>query len=257
MRNIRLDLAYQGTNYAGWQRQNNQPTVQGELERAVGLILNHPVTIQGAGRTDAGVHALGQVASFATDSTMAVDDMGRAFNAVLAKDVQIIAATEATEDFHPRYRAVSKCYRYHIWQDRQAPAFQRPFLWAREKPPVPEMINRGLAVLRGRHDFAAFQSTGSSVISTVRTISRAELIRRGKLWTIVFQADGFLRRQVRAMVGALLHDPSPERLAAVLAAKDRSLAGPTAPAQGLFMAWVEYPESGRSASAVSPLEQLN
>ena len=257
MRIIRLDLAYQGTNYAGWQRQNNQPTVQGELERAVGMILNRPVTIQGAGRTDAGVHALGQVAAFTTDSTMAAADMARAFNAVLAKDVRIITVTEAAEDFHPRYRAVSKCYRYHIWQGRQAPLFQRPFLWAREKPPAAEMIAAGLAVLRGRRDFAAFQSTGSSVKSTVRTITRAELIRRGNLWTMVFQADGFLRRQVRAMVGALMHDPSPDRLVDVLAAGDRSLAGPTAPAQGLFMAWVEYPDGGRSATAVSPLEQLN
>ncbi len=248
VRNIKLTLEYDGTLYHGWQRQaGGQPTVQQEVEDRLRLLANAPVTLIGAGRTDAGVHATGQVANFRSPSRLTPADFKRALNGLLPPDIVVVAAEEVAENFHARFDARGKRYEYRLL-DRELPAaVGRLYHWhvgGGEKKLSLAPMRRCLGLLVGRRDFSSFQSTGSAVASPVRTMTGCGARRQGDVVTLWFEADGFLRKMVRALVATLVEvgagRMSVEEFAAVLKACDRSRAAATAPPAGLFLTHVYY-----------------
>ena len=253
MPNFRLTLEYDGSGFAGWQLQPaGVRTVQGELETAITRITGEPARVLGAGRTDAGVHAEGQVASVRLATRLAVADLARALNAVLPSDLAVVSADVVAEDFHARHHARSKLYRYRIWNGARPSPLRAASHW-RVKPPLDAAaMQAGAQRLLGEHDFASFQATGSDVTSTRRTLTRCDVERgaggdetgaRGEI-VIHVEGSGFLRHMVRILAGTLVQVGSglrtPESLTAVLAAADRRAAGPTAPPQGLTLVRVSY-----------------
>jgi tRNA pseudouridine38-40 synthase len=255
VRTLKITLAYDGTSYVGWQRQAAGTSIQGLLEAAIARIEGEAVTVTGAGRTDAGVHALGQVASVAVPSaasSIACDAYVRALNASLPEDVRVRAVEEVGGDFHARFSARAKTYRYRLTRAGVASPFESRYAWHVTHPLDVAAMRDALEACRGEHDFAAFQSTGTPVRDTVRTMLAAELIEApapfepGELPLIVIEVTGtgFLRHMVRAIVGTLVEIGRgrwpPAEMAAILASRDRSRAGPTAPPQGLFLVRVDY-----------------
>ena len=251
MRTLKFTLQYDGTDYVGWQRQENGVSIQGLLEDALQRIEGTPVTVHGAGRTDAGVHALGQVAHATLTASIAIDAVARALNAVLPHDVRVTAVEDAAPDFHARFSAAGKVYRYRILNGVPGSPFDRRYSWhVRPSLDFDAMVD-ARAVLPGTHDYAAFAAAGGPYGSTVRTITELRLTRgfapwkvRGTLMTLDVEGDGFLRHMVRNIVGTLvdvgLRRWPPSRVAEILASRDRTLAGPTAPASGLFLVRVHY-----------------
>lgn len=249
MRTLKLTLAYDGTAYAGWQWQPGQPTVQGVLEAAL-----EKVTGAGggrtlaSGRTDAGVHALGQVVGLRTASRLECPVLLRALNANLPDDVAVLDVSEAPRDFHPIRDARAKRYRYVIHDGPVRDVFHRRWSWHVPTRLDEEAMDRAAAGLTGRHDFRSFQTTGAPRKSTVRTLRELWVRRRPApeehLVLTEVEADGFLYNMVRAIVGTLVEvgrGAEPESWPAeVLAAADRARAGPTAPPQGLVMVSVRY-----------------
>jgi tRNA pseudouridine38-40 synthase len=239
LRHLRLDLEYDGTDFLGWQRQAVGRTVQSEVERAVAEVLaGAPHAVVGAGRTDAGVHALGQVASFRTAHPMPCATLARALDARLPEDVGVRSVREAPAGFHARRDALWKWYRYAILRERGKRPLQRRRTWRRAGPADREALQRAADVLEGRHDFASFASSGSSRRSTVRTLHRLVWSEEESLLHLDVVGDGFLYRMVRTVVGTLLRDAEqggPERVRAVLEARDRRAAGPVVPAPGLTL----------------------
>ena len=259
MRTLKLTLAYDGTAYAGWQVQPGCRTVQGTLEAAVRKVTGQGVRVVASGRTDAGVHALGQVAGFQTHSDLTADVLRRALNAELPEDVAVLEVAEAADDFHPIRDALRKRYRYLIHDARVRDVFRRQYCWHYTHGRLDaEAMSRAGKTLLGTHDFRSFQSSGAERESSVRTIfdvsvqRRREEERRGEEgrgeehdWiTLEVEADGFLYNMVRAIVGTLVEvgrGAQPESWPAeVLQAADRAAAGPTAPPQGLFLVRVDY-----------------
>lgn len=244
-RNFKLILEYDGADLAGWQRQNDQRTVQGHLEQALGRLTGQPVSVIGAGRTDAGVHARGQAANFRTSAPRTPDEIWKGANALLPPDIAVIEVREVGWDFHARYDAQSKVYHYDLDLGPVRSPLKRRYAW---RPPHPVDLGRVRSMLPdliGRQDFACFQSTGSEVKTSVRTMTRADLIDLGPdAHRLAFEADGFLRHMVRAMVGTLVYFSRPAAgvpcLVDVLASKNRDRAGPTAPPQGLCLDRVRY-----------------
>ncbi|MEW6265209.1 MAG: tRNA pseudouridine(38-40) synthase TruA [Thermodesulfobacteriota bacterium] len=244
-RNIKLVLEYDGTGLAGWQRQKDKPTVQGCLEAALARLTGHPVTVIGAGRTDAGVHARGQAANFKTTSPRTTAEIIGGGNALLPPAIAILSAVEVPLSFHARYDAKSKVYDYDLFLSPIRPALRRFRVW--RQPPGLDLgaMRTALTGLVGRHDFAGFQSTGSKVKQTVRQVLAADLSAHPDgLVRISLEADGFLRHMVRAIVGTLVlvgrGRITPAGFREILEAGDRALAGPTAPAQGLCLREVKY-----------------
>jgi tRNA pseudouridine38-40 synthase len=243
---FRLRLEYDGSDFAGWQLQpGGQRTVQGTLHEAFRRVTGREVRVIGAGRTDAGVHAEGQVASVVVDTELAPDRLRRALNGVLPPDLAVWACDRAPEGFHARYQARSKLYRYRIWNGES----RSPLRTARAHH-VPSALDvdsmRGAAaLLRGTHDFAAFQTAGSAVRSTVRSLERLDVEGepRGEI-NLYAEGDGFLRHMVRILAGTLIEVGLGRRdaagLPAVLAARERSQAGRTAPAHALTLIRVFY-----------------
>ena len=257
-RTLKLTIAYDGTAYVGWQRQASGESIQARLEQALEQIEGRPVRVTGAGRTDAGVHAIGQVASVRLHHTIDTSTLVRALNATLPPDVRVTHADEAASEFDARGAARAKTYRYRIVNDDAISPFEHRYAWqVSQALDCPAMLEAG-SILRGEHDFAAFQATGSSVTTTVRTIFRFELEHNrrdaagfdvplgtnGSLITIDVEGSGFLRHMIRAIVGTLVEVGSgrrtPESVARALHSRDRGQAGPTAPARGLFLMRVEY-----------------
>jgi len=252
MRSLKLTLAYDGTRYAGWQVQPDQPTVQQALERALTKITGETIRTCASGRTDAGVHALGQVVSLETDSRLAPDVLRRALCAELREDVAVLAVEEMAEGFHAIRDALAKRYRYEIDDGPVRDVFRRHYTWQHPGRLSAGAMHAAGQALVGKHDFASFQSSGSERATTVRTITEL-FVRRGEgegtdRITTEVAADGFLYNMVRAIVGTLVEVGRGARSeswpAEVLAARDRSRAGPTAPPQGLFLVRVEY-KAGR------------
>ena len=253
-RNIRLHIAYDGTDYCGWQKQENGPTIQGLLEAALARITKEPVEVSGAGRTDAGVHAMAMTANFHTDAAMPAIAFQRALNSMLPKAVRVVAAAEAALDFHARFSAIGKTYRYDFFTGAvQLPAER---LYRTHAPCVfmPERVQPCLELLLGRHDFSSFEAVGTRDRNAtegrgaVRTIFRAECVAdlaRPEHFSFRFSGDGFLRCMVRNLSGTLIWvgagKVSCGQFATILAAQDRTQAGPTAPACGLFLEKVDYP----------------
>jgi tRNA pseudouridine38-40 synthase len=247
MRTLKLTLQYDGTDYVGWQRQSNGASVQGLVEDALGRIEGAPVTVHGAGRTDAGVHALAQVASVSLDSILPEAALGRALNAVLPAAVRVLGVEEVGTAFHARFNARAKTYEYRIVNAPLVSAFLYRHVWHVPQPLDLEAMRTAAAPLVGTHDFAGFQGSRSAAVTTERTILDLGWQDGGGFdLPLVFRVtgDGFLRYMVRNIVGTLVEVGSgrwdPRRLLSILGSRDRSHAGPTAPAQGLFLTHVTY-----------------
>lgn len=248
MRSLKLTLAYDGTRFAGWQYQPGRVTVQGTLEEAIQQVTGERTRIRASSRTDAGVHALGQVAGWQTSSALEEASLQRALNARLPDDVVVLDVAAAPEGFHPTRDAIRKRYRYVIDDGRLRNPFERAYSWHYRTRLDVEAMDRAGRALVGRHDFRSFESNGSPRPDSVRTMEEVSVRREpaGSATRIVVetQADGFLYNMVRAIVGTLVEVGrgvrQPDWVASVLAARSRSSAGPTAPPQGLFLVRVDY-----------------
>ena len=243
MRILKLTLTYDGTRFVGWQRQADGESIQGLIEEALAPIEGAAVTVHGAGRTDAGVHALGQVASVRVACTHDTATLTRALNARLPADVRILAIDEQRDDFHARYSARSKCYRYQMQTSPIVGPFEHRYVWHLPQPLDVAAMREAAAAIIGTHDFAAFQSAGSAVRDTVRTVTRSALVD-GALLTYEICGSGFLRHMVRAIVGTLVEVGEGRRTvpdaAALIERRTRADAGRTAPPHGLFLVGVVY-----------------
>ena len=244
MRNIKLVIRYDGTDYFGWQRQPDRRTVQQVLEEAIGQITGVVPTANASGRTDAGVHALGQVVHFFTESKHSPDVFVKALNANLPDDLRITSAEEKPQAFHCTLDAKTKLYRYVIDNARIANPFERRYAWHVYQTLDDQAMNRAAQSLKGRHDFRSFETNWPNRMSSVRTITHASVSRdQDRVWIDV-EADGFLYNMVRAITGTLVEVGKgkwPEsKVAEIIAAEDRREAGPTAPPQGLFLVHVRY-----------------
>ena len=261
---LKLIIEYDGTNYVGWQRQAEGVSIQALIEDALAPFEGGPVTVHAAGRTDAGVHALGQVASVCTTATHEVTTLQRALNAVLPPDIRIVSLEEAPPGFHARFDALSKTYEYRIANGPYASAFQHRFVWHVPGALDLAAMRTAAAALVGRHDFAAFQASGTTVNTTVRTIFALELLeansapldvsrqgggapersRQPRLIVLRATGDGFLRHMVRAIAGTVvdvgLGRWPASQVAEILASRDRTRAGRAAPPAGLFLVEVSY-----------------
>jgi tRNA pseudouridine38-40 synthase len=242
---IRLVIAYDGSAYHGWQRQQNALTLQQVFEEKLERMLGEPIRIFASGRTDAGVHALGQVVHFMTRSRLDPSVIERGLNSLLPDDVFVREAGYPPEDFHARYSTRRKTYEYRILNTMAPDIFQRRYAWHIRKKLDNEEIRRSLSLVLGKHDFSAFRSSGSGNRNPVRTMYRAELIEgNGAQVRILLEADGFLRHMVRNLVGTLvevgLGKMTAEGFGLVLKSGDRRMAGLRAPARGLFLVRVNY-----------------
>lgn len=268
-RTLKLTVSYDGTRFVGWQRQAEGVSIQGLLEEALARFEGAPVAVHGAGRTDAGVHALGQVASVQLSSAHPTDAVARGLNACLPQDIRVLDVQEAAPDFHARFSARSKTYRYLLRNAGVVSPFERAYVWHVPEALDLDAMRTAAGVLVGSHDFAAFRSTGSETRETIRTISRSELgpfsepvgagfsrpsvrlkadpasvLSEHSLLVYEVSGDGFLRHMVRAIVGTLVEIGRGRRpaasMAALLAGGSRAQAGATAPPQGLFLVCVVY-----------------
>ena len=251
MHNIKLTLAYDGTDFSGWQIQVGRPTIQGALVDVLRNLTQESLTVHGAGRTDAGVHALGQVAHFKTRSELSPAEFQRACNALLPAAIRVVAAEEVGPDFHARWGSLAKTYRYRIYRGRVAPPFLWRYVLHYPYPLNAAAMQQAALLFVGTHDFASFAaSTGSEEDdrgrSTVREIYRAEIIEAVGGEEMLFEVRGksFLRFMVRKMVGTLLDVGrgrlGPGDIPRLFELCDRSKSGPTVPPQGLCMVSVEY-----------------
>lgn len=245
-KHLKLEIAYDGTNYGGWQRQDNNSSVQQKIEEALQKICGRKIVVYGASRTDAGVHALRQCASLSiSNKKMGNADWLRAINAHLPRDIRVIRVSAATPKFHAQFYAKSKIYEYRIWNHRVLPPFEVGRAWQVISPLDLTSMRRGSRMLIGKHDFSSFASASRDPRKTnVRTIKRIAIRKSGPLITFEVEGDGFLYKMVRGIVGTLA-DVGKRRLCAadvktILAAKDRKKAGQNAPAQGLYLVRVKY-----------------
>ncbi|MCP9453510.1 MAG: tRNA pseudouridine(38-40) synthase TruA [Nitrospira sp.] len=241
---IKLTLEYDGSSYAGWQRQPNRPTIQEAVETAVERVVQAKVPVIGAGRTDAGVHALGQVASFRIERILTPHNWVRALNAHLPASITVLAAELMPDTFHARYSATGKLYEYRIFNRPERPALDRLFCWHIRKPLDEATMGRAAASLIGEHDFSSFQTQPTDNDDPVCHLKRLAVIREGHRLRIEAYADRFLKQMVRSIVGTLvevgLGKRPPEVVESILDARDRSSAGRTAPPNGLFLVRVDY-----------------
>ncbi|MDR2441474.1 MAG: tRNA pseudouridine(38-40) synthase TruA [Planctomycetaceae bacterium] len=255
LRRIKLELSYDGTNYKGWQRQVNVPSIQATLETTLSKILGEPVSVTGSGRTDAGVHALKQVAAFSTESRLTTEVFQRALNGHLPHDIRIFHVEEVPFSFHPITNVVAKRYRYLIDNNRPSFPLMRNYCWVYQEPLDLNTMQYAAQFLLGQHDFACFQTRGSPRKTTVRTISDVLVERINDpnglylpLIRIEVEANGFLYNMMRTIAGTLVllgvegrrRCGNPERMKEIIASKNRAFAGATAPPHGLYLANVVY-----------------
>jgi tRNA pseudouridine38-40 synthase len=241
---FKLVLEYDGTNYHGWQVQPNLPTIQSALEAAISRVAQHKVNVTAAGRTDAGVHALGQVAHFTTTARLTAEEWQRALNGLLPPDIAVQAVEEAPNTFHARFSAKSKLYRYRIFARVQRSALSRSKILHYPYPLDLDAMEVACRALIGTHNFSSFQGSTTDTENPVCTITKLTVDRFGD--EVIFEVEGnrFLKQMVRAIVGTLLEVGRGKlkagEVAGILAAKDRTKAGPTAPAHGLYLVKVDY-----------------
>jgi tRNA pseudouridine38-40 synthase len=247
MRHIRLVVEYDGTGLHGWQRQANGATVQQHLEAALAQLLSHPAPVVGASRTDAGVHARGQVASFRTERPIPLHGIRRGLNSMLPPQIAIRDAAEVGEDFHPRFSATGKHYRYTLLARADRSPRWRDRAWHHSDPLELDAMRAGASHLIGHHDFAAFRAAGCSAKTTLRRVDSIAIAREGDLVRIDVRGNAFLRNMVRIIVGTLSEVGTGYRTASqvaeILALGDRTKGGITAPAHGLELIAVDYPPS--------------
>ena len=246
-RTLKLTLAYDGTAFVGWQRQAEGVSIQGLVEDALAAFEGSVVTLHGAGRTDAGVHALAQVASATLTAAHETDAIQRGLNAVLPAAVRVLNVEEVDPPFHARFDAKRKVYEYRVANAPFVSPFLAPHAWHVPQPLDLEAMRRAAGELSGRHDFAAFQGSGTVVRDSIRTLSPIEWAGRpapDATIVVTLTADGFLRHMVRNIVGTLvdigLGRWPPAEMSRILESRDRGRAGRTAPAQGLFLVRVDY-----------------
>jgi tRNA pseudouridine38-40 synthase len=243
-RNIRLLIAYDGTDFCGWQRQKAQRTVQGVVEQALEKIHKHPVNLTGSSRTDSGVHAAGQVANFFTDmDSIPCDRFTHALNSLLPQDVRIIESSDANTAFHARFSASSRTYRYFFLCRHLLPHERRYNLLLRRFPRL-DILNAYGRLLLGETDCTIFAGAADTSRSKHRYIYSSQFFIEGERLIFEIRANAFLRNMVRSITGTFLHyeekDTPPEKMLNIIESKQRSLAGPTLPPQGLFLWKVEY-----------------
>ena len=248
MRNIALTLMYDGTLYHGWQVQKREATVAETLEKALSHIVNHPVKLVGAGRTDAGVHAEIYVANFRTTSTIPCDRLPLAVNSRLPADIVVTNAVEVPEEFNAIGSCIKKEYTYRIYNSRIRNAFLINRVWFYPKKLDETLMQRAASHFVGTHDFASVRSVGTETKTTVRTVHYFDITREGDMISCRVCADGFLYNMVRAMVGTCVYASEgkihPDDIPALLEGRNRTDAGPTAPPQGLYMTNLWYPIPG-------------
>ena len=244
MKRVGLVVAYDGTNYSGWQIQPNGITIQGVLNDALSDLLGEKIEIMGASRTDAGVHAMGNVAVFDTDTRIPGEKISYALNQRLPEDIRIQLSEEVEPDFHPRYCDSEKTYEYRILNRKFQVPTERLYSYFYHYKLDVDKMREATSYLIGRHDFASFCGTGAQVKSTVRTITGIDVWRDGDIVTIRVKGEGFLYNMVRIIAGTLIQVGNgqypPERVKKILDACDRSVSGPTAPAHGLTLIGIEF-----------------
>ena len=255
MTRFRLTLEYDGGPFVGWQRQDNGPSVQGALEAAIEKLSGERVTVTGAGRTDAGVHALGQVAHFDLEKSFTPDKVRDALNHFLRPDpVTVLDAAEAASDFHARFSATARHYLFRILNRRAQPALDKGRVWHVTVPLDSDAMHRAAQTLVGNHDFTTFRAAECQAQSPVKTLDRLDVSRRGEEIHIEASARSFLHHQIRSFAGTLKlvgeGKWQPRDVADALAAKDRSRCGPVSPPDGLYLVRVDY-ESGLAKYAAS------
>ena len=246
MKNFRMLLAYDGTRYRGWQRLGNSgDTIQGKLETALSRILGTPVEVSGSGRTDAGAHAAGQVASFRAETVMGAELILRELRRYLPEDIGVLSLEEAPPRFHARLSATGKTYVYRVWNSAVPNVFERRYVYQMPEPLDLAAMERAAADLLGTHDFLAFSSNKHFKKSSIRTITDLQIQRIGPEVRFTVTGDGFLYNMVRILVGTLLeigvHRREADSMPAILASRRRENAGETAPARGLCLMEVYYP----------------
>ena len=255
MKNIKLILEYDGTNYHGWQSQagSDKPTIQETLEQAIRMITGEETKVSSSGRTDAGVHALGHVANFATAKIMPIEAWTPALNHLLPPDIRVQGSEEVGQDFHARYSASGKTYKYVILNRRAPSALQRNRVWHVERGLNANAMRRGAAFLAGKHDFSAFRGSGCGAKTTVRTIAALSVRKTGEIIEILIEADAFLMHMARNIVGTLVEVGlgrfTAEDVKRMLDSKDRTMAGRTAPPQGLYLVEVYYGKKRQKETA--------
>ena len=242
---FKLVIEYDGSDFHGWQRQKDDRTVQETIEKALAVLTREKVALIGSGRTDAGVHAVGQVASFKTRSHLNADVFFKGLNSLLPGDVVVHACDPMPDTFHARFDVTAKHYRYHILNRPLAPAIGRQFVWHIRKPLDIAAMRQSAGILLGTHDFKAFEGSGSPRDHTVRTVTGSSIAETGDgNLTYDIEANGFLRFMVRNIVGTLvavgLGKTTPTCVGEILQSKNRARAGATAPPQGLFLMDVTY-----------------
>lgn len=259
-RNIKLVIAYDGTDFHGWQRQSAARTVQECIEQAARRVVQHRVDLIGSGRTDAGVHAAGQVANFFTSMRIPIENLRRAIGSHLPKDVTLTHAAEVPASFHAIRSARGKLYRYRVYNASGRPVEEhlQRFTYHFWQPLEIEPMHEAARHMIGRLDFEAMATKGSPRESTIRTVERIEIRRHYREIRFDVVGRGFLYNQVRNMIGTLLevgrgHWP-PDRVAEIMASRDRSQAGPTAPARGLCLQWVRYNMAAMNQPDEEPIE---
>ncbi|MEO6950503.1 MAG: tRNA pseudouridine(38-40) synthase TruA [Polyangia bacterium] len=244
MRRIRLVVEYDGTDFHGWQRQDNGTSIQAELERAIDALTHEGNTVRGAGRTDAGVHASGQVAHFDTERDISLRGFRLGVNTHLPRTICVRCIDEVPEQFDARFSADGKLYRYTIWNDLGRSSLRDRFAWHCKKPLDEHAMQASATLLVGRHDFAAFRAADCERQTTVRTLHRVDVRRDGNVVTIEVEGDAFLKNMVRILSGTLVYAGEgrfpPGHIVAIRDALDRKRAGITAPAHGLCLVRVDY-----------------
>ena len=256
MRNVRILVAYDGSKFFGWQRQDGFDSVQQRIEEALHGLAGERVIVQGSGRTDTGVHALGQVAHFHVDTRLEDDRLRHALNANLPEAIRVRRLETCAPDFHARFDAIGKRYLYLVATSRFQPPFARELVHWNHEPLDLARMRAAAGLLAGKHDFKAFGNTGSPRKTTVRTLRALRILAHQRGFGVLAEADGFLYNMVRTLVGTLIEVGrgrfEPEQVREALETGERTLAGPTAPACGLYLLRVRYPEPVLSGSDRGP-----
>ena len=244
MRNIKLTIEYDGKDFKGWQKQPNKLNIQGEIEKAIENITGEKVELIASGRTDAGVHAMGQVANFKTNSNMPIEKIPIAINSQVKNSIRIQNAEEVDENFHSRFNCKKKTYRYVIDNSKYGSAIYRNISYHMPIKLDVEEMKKAIKYFEGEHDFKAFKSSGTSSKSSVRTIYKADIITEGTNIAIDLTGNGFLYNMVRIIAGTLvdvgLRKIKPDDIPEIIASKDRTKAGKTLPPHGLMLLNVVY-----------------
>jgi len=241
---LKLTLEYDGTNYSGWQLQPRHDSIQGRIEAALERIFAAPVRVYGAGRTDAGVHARGQVASISIPRPFEPSELQRALNSILPADIVVLGISPAPDNFDPRRTARSRVYEYRVLNRKVASAFEYRYSWLVRDQLDLAAMNKAGRIFVGEHDFAAFRSLGTEVMTTIRRVISSEWTRDADVLLYRVEANSFLRHMVRAMVAAMVDvgrgKLTPDQVATILAGLDRHAAPANAPPGGLYLVEVRY-----------------